>query len=133
MAFAHLHLHTEYSLLDGACRIEKLMERVKELGQEARRHRPWRDVRRDRHKAKKAGSDRLRSVCRAAHPVRQGSELDNQPYHLVLLCENNEGYHRLVCWFRWDYRGLLAAARGRRAVELYPRADCATAGGAGAT
>ena len=33
--FTHLHLHTEYSLLDGACRIEPLMERVKELGQTA--------------------------------------------------------------------------------------------------
>ena len=32
MSFVHLHLHTEYSLLDGACRIGKLMERVKELG-----------------------------------------------------------------------------------------------------
>lgn len=31
--FTHLHLHTEYSLLDGACRINRLMERVKELGQ----------------------------------------------------------------------------------------------------
>ena len=30
--FAHLHLHTEYSLLDGACRIEPLMERLEELG-----------------------------------------------------------------------------------------------------
>ncbi len=35
MAFVHLHLHTEFSLLDGACRISKLMERVKSLGQEA--------------------------------------------------------------------------------------------------
>ena len=33
--FAHLHLHTEYSLLDGACRINTMMERVKELGQSA--------------------------------------------------------------------------------------------------
>ena len=32
MAFAHLHLHTEYSLLDGACRISQLVERVKALG-----------------------------------------------------------------------------------------------------
>ena len=31
--FVHLHLHTEYSLLDGACRIERLVERVKALGQ----------------------------------------------------------------------------------------------------
>ena len=35
MAFVNLHVHTEYSLLDGACRIEKLFDRVKELGQTA--------------------------------------------------------------------------------------------------
>ena len=35
MAFAHLHVHTEYSLLDGACQIDRLIERVKELGQTA--------------------------------------------------------------------------------------------------
>ena len=33
--FAHLHLHTEYSLLDGACRIKPLIERVKALGMDA--------------------------------------------------------------------------------------------------
>ena len=33
--FVHLHVHTEYSLLDGACRIERLVERVRELGQPA--------------------------------------------------------------------------------------------------
>ena len=33
MAFAHLHLHTEYSLLDGACRIERLLDKIQELGQ----------------------------------------------------------------------------------------------------
>ena len=33
--FVHLHVHTEYSLLDGACRIERLMDRLKELGQNA--------------------------------------------------------------------------------------------------
>ena len=32
MSFTHLHLHTEYSLLDGACRINQLMDRLKELG-----------------------------------------------------------------------------------------------------
>ena len=35
MSFAHLHVHTEYSLLDGACRIDGLAKRVKELGQSA--------------------------------------------------------------------------------------------------
>ena len=33
--FTHLHVHTEYSLLDGACRLERLIDRVKELGQSA--------------------------------------------------------------------------------------------------
>ena len=33
--FVHLHVHTEYSLLDGACRIDQLMDRVKECGQTA--------------------------------------------------------------------------------------------------
>ena len=33
--FTHLHLHTEYSLLDGACRIDRLFDRIKELGQNA--------------------------------------------------------------------------------------------------
>ena len=33
--FVHLHLHTEYSLLDGACRIRDIMDRVKEAGQQA--------------------------------------------------------------------------------------------------
>ena len=35
MAFAHLHVHTEYSLLDGACRIERLLDTAKALGQQA--------------------------------------------------------------------------------------------------
>ena len=35
MSFVHLHVHTEFSLLDGACRITELVKRVKELGQSA--------------------------------------------------------------------------------------------------
>lgn len=35
MAFTHLHVHSEYSLLDGACRIEGLVARAKELGQDS--------------------------------------------------------------------------------------------------
>ena len=35
MAFAHLHVHTEYSLLDGACRIERLLDTAKAMGQTA--------------------------------------------------------------------------------------------------
>ena len=39
--FVHLHIHTEYSLLDGACRIDQLMDRVKECGQTAIACRPF--------------------------------------------------------------------------------------------
>ena len=35
MAFTHLHVHTEYSLLDGACRIEKLFDKAQEMGQKS--------------------------------------------------------------------------------------------------
>ena len=35
MAFTHLHVHTEYSLLDGACRIEKLLDKAQEMGQKS--------------------------------------------------------------------------------------------------
>ena len=35
MAFTHLHVHTEYSLLDGACRIEKLLDQAQEMGQKS--------------------------------------------------------------------------------------------------
>ena len=35
MAFTHLHVHTEYSLLDGACRIEKLLDKAHEIGQKS--------------------------------------------------------------------------------------------------
>ncbi|MBO4342183.1 MAG: PHP domain-containing protein, partial [Clostridia bacterium] len=35
MAFTHLHLHTEYSLLDGACRIEPMLDKIKSMGQDS--------------------------------------------------------------------------------------------------
>ena len=45
MAFAHLHVHTEYSLLDGSNKIKEYVKRVKELGMNScGDHRPWRHV-----------------------------------------------------------------------------------------
>lgn len=35
MAFTHLHVHSEYSLLDGACRIEPMLDRIKSMGQDS--------------------------------------------------------------------------------------------------
>ena len=48
MEFTHLHVHTEYSLLDGSSKIKELVSRAKELGMDsAGNYRPWRDVWRD--------------------------------------------------------------------------------------
>ncbi len=102
MQFVNLHVHTEYSLLDGACRINKLFERVKELGQTAvaiTDHGNMFGVIEFYNAAKKAGvkpiigcevyvAPRSRFDKEAAH--------DTSPYHLILLCENNTGYKNLV-------------------------------------
>ena len=47
MAFTHLHVHTEYSLLDGSCKIRELVARAKELGGQHGGHGPRRHVWRD--------------------------------------------------------------------------------------
>ncbi len=101
MSFVHLHLHTEYSLLDGACRIGKLMNRVKELGQDAvaiTDHGAMYGVI-DFYKAAKAAGVKPVIGCevyvapRTRHDRVHG--IDNESYHLVLLCENQTGYQNL--------------------------------------
>ncbi len=101
MAFTHLHLHTEYSLLDGACRIDQLVRRVKELGQSA--------VAITDHGVMYGAVDFYRA-CKAAgvKPVigcevyvaprtrfDRVHELDGSARHLVLLCRNEQGYRNL--------------------------------------
>jgi DNA polymerase-3 subunit alpha len=103
MSFVHLHLHTEFSLLDGACRIRKLVERVKDLGQEA--------VAITDHGCMYGVIDFYRA-CRAAgvKPIigcevyvaprgrtrfQKVHEFDSHYSHLVLLCRNEEGYRNL--------------------------------------
>ena len=101
MAFAHLHVHTEYSLLDGACRIRDLPKLVKELGQTA--------VAITDHGVMYGAIDFYRA-CKAQgiHPVigcevyvarrtrlDKTYELDAESRHLVLLCENETGYRNL--------------------------------------
>lgn len=101
MSFTHLHLHTEYSLLDGACRIDGLMDRVKELGQTAvaiTDHGVMYGCI-DFYKAAKAAGVKPIIGCEV-YVARRGMEdrvhgLDNDPYHLVLLCENRTGYENL--------------------------------------
>ncbi len=101
MSFVHLHVHTEYSLLDGACRIGSMMDRVKELGQEAiaiTDHGVMYGCI-DFYKAAKAAGVKPIIGCEV-YVARRGMSdrvhgIDNDPYHLVLLCENRKGYENL--------------------------------------
>ena len=101
MSFVHLHVHTEYSLLDGACRISGMMDRVKELGQEAiaiTDHGVMYGCI-DFYKAAKAAGIKPIIGCEVYVARRLMSDrvhgIDNDPYHLVLLCENRTGYENL--------------------------------------
>lgn len=100
--FVHLHVHTEYSLLDGACRIERLVERVKQLGQSAvaiTDHGVMYGVIDFYKCAKKSGIKPIIG-CEAYVAPRtrfdKVHKLDNAPYHLVLLCKNEQGYKNLI-------------------------------------
>ncbi len=101
MSFVHLHVHTEYSLLDGACRIDGIMDRVKELGQTAvaiTDHGVMYGCI-DFYKAAKAAGVKPIIGCEV-YVARRGMNdrvhgIDNDPYHLVLLCENRTGYENL--------------------------------------
>ncbi len=101
MSFAHLHVHTEYSLLDGACRIDKIMDRVKELGQTSvaiTDHGVMYGCI-DFYKAAKAAGIKPIIGCEVYVARRSMTDrvhgLDNDPYHLVLLCKNRQGYENL--------------------------------------
>ena len=101
MSFVHLHVHTEYSLLDGACRIDRMMDRVKEMGQTAiaiTDHGVMYGCI-DFYKAAKAAGIKPIIGCEV-YVARRGMRdkvhgIDNDPYHLVLLCENRKGYENL--------------------------------------
>ena len=101
MSFVHLHVHTEYSLLDGACRISGMMDRVKELGQSAiaiTDHGVMYGCI-DFYKAAKAAGIKPIIGCEVYVARRTMADrvhgIDNDPYHLVLLCENRKGYENL--------------------------------------
>ncbi|MBE6734333.1 MAG: DNA polymerase III subunit alpha [Ruminococcaceae bacterium] len=102
MAFTHLHVHSEYSLLDGACRIKDLVAAVKKSGQTS--------IAITDHGAMYGVIDFWRECKKQGiHPVigcevyvaprsrfDKTSELDRDYYHMVLLCENNTGYKNLT-------------------------------------
>ena len=101
MEFVHLHVHTEYSLLDGACRIRDLPARIREMGQTA--------VAITDHGVMYGAIDFYRA-CKAEgiHPIigcevyvarrtrfDKVHEYDAESRHLVLLCKNETGYRNL--------------------------------------
>ena len=100
--FVHLHLHSEYSLLDGACRVTDIPKRAAELGQSA--------AALTDHGVMFAAVD-FYNACRSqgikpiigcevyvARRTRHDRvhQLDSRPYHLILLCKNEEGYKNLI-------------------------------------
>ena len=101
MSFVHLHVHSEYSLLDGACRIDGLVARAKALGQTA--------VAVTDHGVMYGAVDFYRAAkqegikpiigCEVYVAPRtrfdRVHEVDDRPYHLVLLCRNEQGYRNL--------------------------------------
>ena len=103
MAFTHLHVHTEYSLLDGSSKIEELVDRVKELGMDSiaiTDHGVMYGVI-DFYRACKARD--IKPIIGCEVYVAPGSRFDKEAnagedryYHLVLLAENNTGYANLM-------------------------------------
>jgi len=99
--FTHLHLHTEYSLLDGLARIPQLMERAQELGQEAialTDHGVLYGVVAFYKEAKARG---LKPIIGVEAYLAQGSRgsrepKDRRPYHITLLARDLQGYRNLL-------------------------------------
>ena len=97
--FAHLHLHTEYSLLDGACRIKPLMERLKALGMTScavTDHGVMYGVVDFYRAAKEAGIHPVIGCEMYVCPDMANKTSNTRDYsHLILLCENETGYRNL--------------------------------------
>lgn len=100
--FAHLHLHTEFSLLDGACRIDRVLAHAKSIGQTAMAitdHGVMYGVI-DFYKRAKAIGIKPIIGCEVYVAPRGMQDkvhrIDSSPYHLVLLCKDMTGYQNLI-------------------------------------
>ncbi len=103
MGFAHLHTHTEYSLLDGSNKIKEYVARVKELGMDSAAitdHGVMYGVIDFYRAAKEEGIKPIIGcevyVAPESRFDRETSGGDDRYHHLVLLAENNEGYSNLI-------------------------------------
>ncbi|MBQ8831653.1 MAG: DNA polymerase III subunit alpha [Oscillospiraceae bacterium] len=101
MAFVHLHVHSEYSLLDGACRIRDLVKRACDLGQPAVAITDHGVMYGAVNFYKEAQKQGIKPIIGCEVYVAPRSrfdkerELDSTRYHLVLLCKNETGYKNL--------------------------------------
>ena len=104
MSFVHLHVHTEYSLLDGSNKIKECIARVKELGMDSvaiTDHGVMYGVI-DFYRAAKAAGIKPVLGCEvyvapgSRFEKEAGGSSDERYYHLVLLAENDQGYHNLM-------------------------------------
>src|SRR5215208_6359275 len=100
--FVHLHLHSEYSLLDGACRIEELLDKCVELGMPAAaitEHGNMFSSVIFHDQARKRGINPILGcevyVAPGDRRTKSGTPGETAN-HLVLLAETNEGYHNLI-------------------------------------
>lgn len=119
--FTHLHLHTLYSVLDGACRISDLMKRAKEYGMDAiaiTDHGNMYGVMEFVNKAKAEG---IKPIVGCEFYVAPKSRLEKlgreerSSYHLILLAKNSVGYHNLV--------KLCSLSQRKEAFYYKPRID----------
>jgi len=120
MSFAHLHVHTEYSLLDGFSKIKKLVQRTKELGMDSiaiTDHGTMFGVVEFFMTAKDAGVKPilgLETYVSARRMSDRDSQKDKHSYHLLLLAENETGYKNLL---------KIASASQLEGFYYYPRVD----------
>ncbi len=100
--FTHLHLHTEYSLLDGACRIGEVISRAKELGQESiaiTDHGVLYGAVAFYKECKSQGVKPIIGCEVYVAPRSRFSKVhgvDSDRFHLILLCKNEAGYKNLI-------------------------------------
>ncbi|MDO4618085.1 MAG: DNA polymerase III subunit alpha [Clostridia bacterium] len=101
MSFAHLHTHTEFSLLDGSVSIKKLIARVKALGMDSIAITDHGNMYGVVDFYREAKAEGIHPVIGCEVYVAPGSRFDktkdtDKYYHLVLLCENQKGYQNLI-------------------------------------